>query len=56
MTMTVTTANRSSPTRRSPAEMEALKAALYDVASEIKPASVRQIYYQMVARSGLSYI
>jgi hypothetical protein len=40
----------TSPTRRSRAQIEDLKAALYEVTAEIKPASVRQIYYQMVSR------
>jgi len=44
------TAKGTSSTRRSPADVEALKNALFSVTSEIKPASVRQIYYQLVAR------
>lgn len=43
-------ASRTSPTRRSRSDIDGLKAALYAVAQEIQPASVRQIYYQMVSR------
>ncbi len=48
--MTSITNSGSSPTRRTRTQIEALKAALYAVTEEIEPASVRQIYYQMVSR------
>ena len=48
--MTSTPISGSSPIRRSKAQIEDLKAALYEVTEEIQPASVRQIYYQMVSR------
>ncbi len=47
---TTGTVSGTRPTRRSQAQIEALKAALYEVTAEIKPASVRQVYYQMVSR------
>jgi hypothetical protein len=40
----------SRPTRRSQGQIEALKDAIYEVTFEIKPASVRQVYYQLVTR------
>lgn len=46
----VTRTKGTSPTRRSQVEIDALKAALYEVTEEIKPASVRQVYYQLVSR------
>ena len=49
-TVVAVTVSGSSPTRRSRADIDLLKAALYLVTSEIRPASVRQIYYQMVSR------
>ena len=36
--------------RRTKQNIEALKAHLYEITQEIQPASVRQIYYQMVSR------
>jgi hypothetical protein len=36
--------------RRTPAELDALDAALYEIVSEIRPATVRQIFYQAVVR------
>ena len=48
--VSATTTYRTSPTRRSGAQIDDIKAALYAVTLEIKPASVRQIYYQMVSR------
>jgi hypothetical protein len=46
----VTPVSRTSPTRRSRAQIEEIKTALLGVTAEIQPASVRQIYYQMVSR------
>jgi hypothetical protein len=40
----------TSPIRRSGAQIDEIKAALYAVTLEIKPASVRQVFYQMVSR------
>lgn len=40
----------SRSTRRTKNEIENLKAALYEITEEIEPASVRQVFYQMVSR------
>ena len=49
----------TSPTRRkrrTKAEMEALDAALYDIASVYAPATVRLVFYQAVVRPALVLI
>ena len=48
-----TTTYRTSPTkrtRRTKAEMEALRSALYEIVAQAAPASVRQVFYQAVSR------
>ena len=47
------TAYRTSSTRRSKAEIEALREALTDLLVEDHPMSVRQVFYQMVTRGAI---
>lgn len=59
MSTTITTAsavNRSRPTkakRRTQADITSVKGAIIDVLDEIKPATVRQTYYQLVSRGAI---
>ena len=39
-----------STNRRTRAEMQAIREAIYEILHEIQPATVRQVYYQLVGR------
>lgn len=41
---------RARPTRRTRAQMDELRTALYDIIDRYKPMTVRQVFYQMVGR------